>query len=189
MWGFWQLFWGNRVNHLKSSQLMSCRCMIWEIKGGQLHLRPKITGGSSSMLLIILWPCLVLSTHTSEGTLLMNLASQCLRKVGRCLTPSNRWGRQSLTTWLFPKMLSTAIAVEISECFIGQLPVDTEVYCNPGTCSLVELGYGLQFSESQSCAQPQTSSSSPPSFWRWKKGPNLLGSLLLISGMQNSLQI
>lgn len=148
MWRFWQLLWGYRVNHLRSSQLMSCRCMIWQIQVGKLHLRSKITGCSSSMLLIILWPCLVLSAHTSEGTLLMNLASQRLRKVGRCLTLSNRWGRRRLTTWLFPKMLSTVIAVEISGCFIGQLPVDIEVYCNPGTCSLAELGYRLRFSES-----------------------------------------
>jgi len=40
-------------------------------------------------------------------------------------------------------MLSTVVAVEISGCFKGQLPVDIEAYCNSGTCSLAELGYGL----------------------------------------------
>lgn len=145
MWGFQQLFWGNRASCLRSSQLVH---VIWEIKAGKLHLRSRITGGSFSVPLITLWPCLVLSTHTSEGTLLMNLASRCLWKVGRCLTLSYRWGRHRPTTWLFPKMLSNVIAVEISGYFIGQLPVDIEVNCNPGTCSLAELGYGLRFSDS-----------------------------------------
>lgn len=46
----------------------------------------------------------------------------------------------------FPK--DAVIAAEISGCFIGECPVDIEAYCNAGTRSLAEPGYGLPFSDS-----------------------------------------